>query len=145
MPLRLIILGFGKQKGVSPRVLSPQLSRFRSRPEISTFLIGESQHTGCPQSQFQSPSSFRLGGGWWPRLSFPGCLRIRGNKDSGGGTWAAQSVECPTSAQVMISLLTGLSLVSGSVLTTQSLEPALDSMCPPLSLPLPPSKIIKHF
>ena len=40
----------------------------------------------------------------------------------------AQSVESPTSAQVMISRLTNSSPVSGSVLTPQSLEPASDSV-----------------
>ena len=41
-----------------------------------------------------------------------------------------------TSAQVMISQSVILSPASGSVLTTQSLEPASD-LCLPLSLPLP--------
>ena len=49
--------------------------------------------------------------------------------------WAAQSVKWPTSAQVMISQLVSSSPASGSVLTVQSLEPALDSVS--LSLPLP--------
>ena len=48
----------------------------------------------------------------------------------------AQSVKRLTSAQVMISLFLGLSIVSGSVLTAQSLEPAWDSLSP--SLPAPP-------
>ena len=39
------------------------------------------------------------------------------------GTWVAQSVERPTSAQVMISLSVSLSPTLGSVLTAQSLEP----------------------
>ena len=51
------------------------------------------------------------------------------------GAWAAQPVKHPTSVQVMISQFMGLSPMSGSVLTAQSLEPALDSMSP--SLPLP--------
>ena len=38
--------------------------------------------------------------------------------------WVAQSVECPTSAQVMISRFVCLSPASGSVLTARSLEPA---------------------
>ena len=54
------------------------------------------------------------------------------------GAWVAQSVERPTSAQVMISRLVGSSPASGSVLTAQSLEPALDSVLP-LSLSLPHS------
>ena len=53
------------------------------------------------------------------------------------GTWAAQSVERPTSAQVMISRFTSLSPVLGSMLTAQSLEPALVSVSPSLSRLLP--------
>ena len=47
----------------------------------------------------------------------------------------AQSAECPTSAQVMISQFTGLSPASGSVLTARSPEPASDSVSPSLSAP----------
>ena len=47
----------------------------------------------------------------------------------------AKSVECPTSAQVMILRFTGSSLMSGSVLTVQSLEPASESVSPSLSVP----------
>ena len=47
----------------------------------------------------------------------------------------AQSVERPTLAQVMISQFVGLSPASGSVLTAQGLEPALDSVSPSLSAP----------
>ena len=47
----------------------------------------------------------------------------------------AQLVERPTSAQVMISRLVNLSPASRSVLTAQSLEPALDSGFPSLSAP----------
>ena len=46
-----------------------------------------------------------------------------------------QSVECPTSAEVMISWFVGSSPESGSVLTAQSLEPASDSVSPSLSAP----------
>ena len=49
------------------------------------------------------------------------------------GAWVAQSVERPTSAQVMISWFVGSSPMSGSVLTAQSLEPASDSVSPSLS------------
>ena len=45
----------------------------------------------------------------------------------------AQSVEHLTSVQVMISWFVGLSPMSGSVLTAQSLEPASDSVSPSLS------------
>ena len=48
----------------------------------------------------------------------------------------AQLVKHPTSAPVMISLLVGSSPVSGSVLTAQSLESALDSVSPLSALPL---------
>ena len=47
----------------------------------------------------------------------------------------AQSVEHPTSAQVMISWFVSLGPTSGSVLTAQSLEPASDSVSPSLSAP----------
>ena len=53
------------------------------------------------------------------------------------GAWVAQSVGPPTSAQVMISRFVSSSPASGSVLTAQSLEPALDSVCLLLSLFLP--------
>ena len=51
------------------------------------------------------------------------------------GVWVAQSVERPTSAQVMISWSVGSSPASGSVLTAWSLEPASDSVSPSLSAP----------
>ena len=47
----------------------------------------------------------------------------------------AQSVERPTSAQVMISRFMSLSPASGSVLTAQSLEPVSDSVSPSFSAP----------
>ena len=47
--------------------------------------------------------------------------------------WVAQSVEHLTSAQVMTSQFVGLNPAMGSVLTAQSLEPALDSVSPSLS------------
>ena len=47
----------------------------------------------------------------------------------------AQLAKHPTSAQVMISQFMGSSPASGSVLTAQSLEPALDSLSPSLSAP----------
>ena len=51
------------------------------------------------------------------------------------GAWVAQLVKLQTLAQVMISQFMGLSPASGSVLTAQSLEPALDSVSPSLSAP----------
>ena len=53
----------------------------------------------------------------------------------GQGAWVARSVKHMTLAQIMISQLVSLSPTSGSVLTAQSLEPALDSMSPFLSAP----------
>ena len=52
-----------------------------------------------------------------------------------GGAWVAQSVERPTSAQVVISRFMSLRPASGSVLTAQSLEPASHSVSPSLSAP----------
>ena len=49
----------------------------------------------------------------------------------------AQLVKDLTSAQVMISWSVSSSPTSGSVLTAQSLEPALDSVSPSLSAPPP--------
>ena len=49
------------------------------------------------------------------------------------GAWVAQSVKHPTSAQVMISWFVGSRPASGSVLTAQSLESALDPVSPSLS------------
>ena len=48
----------------------------------------------------------------------------------------AQLVQLPTSAQVMISRFVNLNHASGSVLTAQNLEPALDSVSPSLFAPL---------
>ena len=45
----------------------------------------------------------------------------------------AHSVERPTLAQVMISWFVSLNPASGSVVTAQSLEPALDSVPPSFS------------
>ena len=53
------------------------------------------------------------------------------------GTWVAQSVERPTSAQVRISRSMSSSPALGSGLMAQSLVPASDSVSP--SLPLPRS------
>ena len=55
------------------------------------------------------------------------------------GAWVAQSVERPTSAQVMISQFMSLSPALDCVLTAQNLEPAWDSVS--LSLSLCPSLI----
>ena len=52
----------------------------------------------------------------------------------GWGAWVAPSV--PTLAQVTILPFASLSPMLGSVLTAQSLEPALDSVSPSLPAPL---------
>ena len=61
----------------------------------------------------------------------------------------AQSAKHLTSAPVMISGFVGSSPMSVSVLTAQSLEPALDSvppsLCPSPAHALSLSKINKHF
>ena len=51
------------------------------------------------------------------------------------GAWVAQSVECPTLAQVIMSRFVDSSPASGSVLTVRNLEPASDSVSPSLSAP----------
>ena len=57
----------------------------------------------------------------------------------------AESVKRPTSAQVMILQLMGSNPASGSVLTTQTLEPASDSMSPSISLSAPPPLVLSLF
>ena len=54
-------------------------------------------------------------------------------KNQTWGTRVAQWVKHPTLAQVMISRFMGLSPTWHSVLTAQSLEPALDCVSPSLS------------
>ena len=53
--------------------------------------------------------------------------------------WVVQSVKWLTLAPIMISQFMSLSPALGSVLTAQSLEPALDTVSPSLSLSLCPS------
>ena len=52
-----------------------------------------------------------------------------------GGTCVAQSVEQPSSAQVMFSRFVSSSPTLGSVLTAWNLEPASESVSPSLSAP----------
>ena len=49
----------------------------------------------------------------------------------------AQLIKHPTLAQVMISRFTSMNPAWGSVLTAQSLEPALEAVAPSLSAPSP--------
>ena len=60
------------------------------------------------------------------------------------GAWVAQLVKRPTSAQVMISWFVTSSPELGSVLTAQSLEPALDSVSPSLCAP-PPLNVTNDY
>ena len=70
--------------------------------------------------------------------SFTLCLSLSlKNKSKCWGAWVAQSVEHPTSAQVMISRSVSSSPASGSGLMAQSLEPVSDSVSPSLSAPPP--------
>ena len=64
-------------------------------------------------------------------------VMVKVNIGSSRGTWVAQSVGQPTTAQVTISQSVGSSPASGSVLTAQSLEPGSNSVSLSLSLPLP--------
>ena len=71
-----------------------------------------------------------------PSLSAPPLLMLCLSKiNKRWGAWVAQSVECLTSAQVVISQLVSSSPTSGSVLTAGSLEPTSDSVSPSLSAP----------
>ena len=75
------------------------------------------------------------------------CLSLRNktkHQKKLGGTCVVLTVECWTSAQVMISGSVSLSPMLGSVLTGQRLEPASDSVSPSLSLSLFLSIINKH-
>ena len=63
-----------------------------------------------------------------------GAIKSGMDEAPGGG---AQSVKRLASAQVMISRFMSSSPASDSMLTARSLEPASDSVSPPLSLLLP--------
>ena len=58
--------------------------------------------------------------------------------------WVAQSVKCPTSAQVMILRFVSLSPALGSVLIAQSPEPASDSLSPSFSSPAHALSLLKN-
>ena len=66
------------------------------------------------------------------------------NRVGDRGAGVAQLVKHSALAQVMISRSMGLSPMSGSVLTSQSLEPASDPVSPSLCAPPPLSKINKQ-
>ena len=114
-----------------------------ARTGVSTFPLSL-----CPQlpwaKEAQEHSEDRSGspGTWGARPSAPTPLSSLFLCPTGGAahknrdTWVAQSVEHPTSAQVVISRFVGSSTASGSVLIAQSLEPVSDSVSP-LSAPPP--------
>ena len=101
-----------------------------STPVMISVFVGSSPASGSvltarslePASDSVSPSLSAL-----PQLVL--CLS-KINKH--WGTWVAQSVLRPTSAQVMISQFVSSSPASGSVLTARSLEPASGSVSPSL-------------
>ena len=74
-------------------------------------------------------------GSWLPGVepNFQNVIKQRDFR----GAWVAQSVKRPTSAQVTISRSASSSPASVSGLMAQSLEPASDSVSPPLSAPPP--------
>ena len=102
------------------------------------------QPTSSPASQLRqpidrSPNSLRLTqhGQRDKQADKPDDGILSGKKElSHRGAWGAQSVEHPTSAQLMISRFVSSSPASGSVPTARSPEPASDSVSPSLSAPL---------
>ena len=78
----------------------------------------------------------------------PSCLESREERLGSvkNGRQGARSVKRPTSGRVRIAQFMGSCPVLGSVLTAQSLEPALLwILCLPLSLPLPDSHSVSLF
>ena len=85
-----------------------------------------------------------------PEVAAGGAMRLWGGtldllREEGRGPWVAQSVERPTSAQVMISRFVGSSPASGSGLTARGLEPPSDSVSPSLSAPPPLTPCLTLF
>ena len=91
--------------------------------------VKQSEHNNI--YQLSSPSYMGMAGGT------PNNHNITSKIIGPRSACVAQSVKCPTLAQVMISQFVGLSPTSGSVLTVQSLEPASNSVSPFLSAPPP--------
>ena len=145
-------LGMGIHAG-SLRFQSPQSGQARLEPLVLRTYWREWQSPWSftlSNTRDNSPSPERQDDPIWPRMNkywarnkYCFCIRtLAGETPQSpktipfwGGTWAAQSVERPTWAQVTISRSVSLSPESGSVLTAQSLEPALDSVSPSLSAP----------
>ena len=88
----------------------------------------ERQNPKKPPHSVQSPMQGSIPWPWDHDLS-------QSQESDAWGAWVAQSVQCPTSAQVIISQFVSLSPASGSVLTAQSLEPVPDFVSPSLSVP----------
>ena len=79
---------------------------------------------------------------WEGKFDTSYCIMVNGRSEHAflknyrsGGAWVAQSIKRPTSAQVLISQFVNSSPPLSSVLTTQSLESASDSVSPSLSAP----------
>ena len=104
---------------------------------ISWFVSSRPTSGPVPTAQSLEPASDSVSPSLSAPPSFTLCLSLSlKNKSKCWGAWVAQSVEHPTSAQVMISPFRSSSPTSGSVLTAQSLEPASDSVSLSLSTPL---------
>ena len=105
---------------------------------ISWFVSSRPTSGPVPTAQSLEPASDSVSPSLSAPPSFTLCLSLSlKNKSKCWGAWVAQSVEHPTSAQVMISRSVSSSPASGSGLMAQSLEPVSDSVSPSLSAPPP--------
>ena len=149
------VVGDKAERGQPPGAQAPP-SAHGPRPAASRPVAGAE---GCPRAPLltiqrlwdeavsRPPEGLRRlsrAGSWrWPKPHFY-------FREKSRGAWVAQSVEPPTSAQVMISRSVSSSPASGSALPAGSLEPASDSVSPSLcpsptpALSLSVSKINKH-
>ena len=128
---------------------------WRSRPASPPLLLVLQKHVREPQSSTPKHLSYEGLPSPSKRTHLFQCLQIQNplapfsryihlwkleatKMTKNRGTWGAQSVGRPTSAQVMISWCVSSSPTLGSALTAQSLEPASDSVSPSLFAPPPP-------
>ena len=117
-----------------PTSAQVMISRFvSSSPALGSVLTAQSlEPVSDSVSPFLSdPPPFML------CLSLSQKLKKNKRMGRGRGAWVVQSVERPTSAQVMISRSLSSSPALGSGLMAQSLEPVSDSVSPSLSAPPP--------
>ena len=90
---------------------------------------------------FSKEKKFTFKNNFWISLHVKGIhvfLIFYIKNNASRGAWVAQSVKCPTLAQVMISRFVSSSPELSSVLIAQSLEPASSSVSPSLSQSVPP-------